>query len=73
MTNDFVALFKDTSLVSVIAVRELDQGIHDPVALEPEIPRTGAADRRLIPVHVGAAWVTCRDTWKDALSQSGES
>jgi polar amino acid transport system substrate-binding protein len=25
MTNDFVAMFKDTSLVSVIAVRELTQ------------------------------------------------
>ena len=32
MTNDLVALFKDTSVVSVIAVERIDQAIPDPMA-----------------------------------------
>ncbi len=55
MTNDFVALFKDTSLVSVIAVRELTKEYLILSRSSREVRGAGAADGGAVPGDVGAA------------------
>ncbi len=54
MTNDFVAMFKDTSLVSVIAVRELTKEYLILSRSSLKFLELGPANRGTVPVHVGA-------------------
>ena len=55
MTNDFVALFKDTSVVSVIAVEELTKQYQILSKIESQVPRDRAGDRGSLPDDVRSA------------------
>ena len=57
MTNDFVALFKDTSVVSIIAVVELSKKYQTLSKTSFKYIEIGAGDRGTLPDHVGAAGV----------------
>ena len=54
MTNDFVALFKDTSVVSVIAVEELIKEYQILSKSRSQIPGDRAGDRCSFTSHVGS-------------------
>ena len=60
MTNDFVAMFKDTSLVSVIAVVELTQQYKILARSSLKFVEIGRADRGALLGDVGAAGILGR-------------
>ncbi len=69
MTNDFVALFKDTSVVSIIAVVELTKELPDPRAKPGSLDYVGIGlrDGGAVSDHVGAARVSVARRLEQAL------
>ena len=63
MTNDFIALFKDTSLVSVIAVVELTKQYQILAKSSLQIPGDRVGDGGSVSDHVGSAGITSRGIW----------
>ena len=60
MTNDFVALFKDTSVVSVIAVERTDEAVPDHGQRPPAIRRDRPDDDRCCTWSCRCRWPNCR-------------